>query len=114
MAETAYREGVGYSAGEAAEEVIKSSNVRVETVRLADDAEIAWQRCPVSDRVFVVTEGRGHVYRAHGRDEIRDEISTGDVVYLKRLVWHRIVHTADEKLTGALITCPPLEVEYRR
>jgi quercetin dioxygenase-like cupin family protein len=64
--------------------------------------------------VFVVTEGRGYAYRSHGRDEIRDEISAGDVVFFKRLIWHRIVAGAEDTLSGALVTSPPLEVEFRR
>jgi len=110
---TGLRAASGTSAGAAANEVIKSANLRVETVRLEGDAEIGWQRCQVSDRVLVVTEGRGYAYRSHGRDEIRDEISAGDIVFLKRLVWHRIVAGADQTLVGALVTSPPLEVEYR-
>ena len=88
---TELRADVGLSAGEAATEVLTSPGMRVETVTLSGDAEIAWQRCQVSDRLFVVTEGRGYAYRSHGRDEVRDEIKAGDIVYLKRLVWHRLV-----------------------
>ena len=111
---TQFRMNVGLSAGEHATEVITSGDVRVETLTLSGDAEIPWQRCQVSDRVLVVTEGRGYAYRSHHRDEIRDEVNAGDVVFLKRLVWHRIVAAADEKMVGVLVTAPPHEVEYRR
>ena len=50
--------------------------------------------------------------RAHGRDEVRDEVSAGDVLCLKRLVWHRLV--TDGTLTGVLVTSPAVEVEFRR
>jgi quercetin dioxygenase-like cupin family protein len=112
--ETGFRMEVGLSAGEAATEVLTSGSVRIETIKLEGDAEIPWQRAQVSDRVLVVTGGRGYAYRAHHRDEVRDEISAGDLVYLKRLVWHRIVAAADEKLVGVLVTAPPHEIEYRR
>jgi quercetin dioxygenase-like cupin family protein len=105
---------MGLSAGEHATEVITSGNVRVETLKLSGEAEIPWQRCQVSDRVLVVTEGRGYAYRSHHRDEFRDEVGAGDVVFLKRLVWHRLVAAADETLVGVLVTAPPHEVEYRR
>ena len=102
------------TAGVAAIEGIKSPNLRVEKVNLGEGSEFDWQRCAVSDRVFVVTEGRGYAYRSHGRDEIRDEIAAGDVVFFKRLVWHRLVAGADATLSGALVTTPPLEAEFRR
>jgi len=109
--ETGFRTDMRLSAGDAATEVLTSANLRVETVDLSGDAAIEWQRCPVSDRVFVATAGKGYVYRAHGRDEVRDSISAGDVVFLKRFVWHRLV--TDGNLTGVLVTSPPLEVEFR-
>ena len=68
---TRFRSDVGLSAGEHATEVLTSGNVRVETLKLSGDAEIPWQRCQVSDRVLVVTEGRGYAYRSHHRDEFR-------------------------------------------
>ncbi|MEN8151906.1 MAG: hypothetical protein ABFS86_18980 [Planctomycetota bacterium] len=110
--ETGFRADMRLSAGEAANEVLTSTNVRVETLDLSGDAGIEWQRCPVSDRVFVVTKGSGYVCRAHGRDDVCDPVAAGDVVYLKRLVWHRIV--TDDALTGVLVTSPPMEVEIRR
>jgi quercetin dioxygenase-like cupin family protein len=115
MAEsTGMRAPMGLSSGEAASEVLLSPNLRVEALKLAAGEGLDWQRGPVSDRVFVVTEGRGYAYRSHGRDEIRDEIAAGDVVFFKRLVWHRIIAGPDEALSGALVTSPPLEVEFRR
>jgi quercetin dioxygenase-like cupin family protein len=102
-----------FSAGDAAEKVVESPFLRVEVVRLPGGGELPWQRCNVADRVLVVTQGRGSVYRAHGRDEIRDDVAAGDVVYLKRLIWHRVVSAPGEKLVGTLVTTPPLEVELR-
>jgi quercetin dioxygenase-like cupin family protein len=110
--ETGFRADMRMSAGDAASEILTSGDVRVEKVELSGDGELEWQRCPVSDRVFVVTSGSGYVFRAHGRDEVRDAVTAGDVVYLKRLVWHRLV--TDGTLSGALVTSPPLEVEFRR
>jgi len=101
------------SSGDAAEEVVRSGAMLVEIVRLEDGSALDWQRCPVGDRVFVVTEGRGNVYRSHGRDEVRDEISHGDTVHLKRLLWHRLVAASGEKLVGVLVTAPPTEIEHR-
>ena len=110
--ETGFRSDMRLSAGDVATEVMTSAHLRVETVDLSGGGELEWQRCPVSDRVFVATAGQGYIYRAHGRDEVRDEVSVGDVVCLKRLVWHRLV--TDGTLTGVLVTSPPVEVEFRR
>lgn len=102
-----------FSAGDAAEKVVESPNLRVEIVRLSGGEELPWQRCNVADRVLVVTQGRGSVYRAHGRDEIRDDVAAGDLVYMKRLIWQRVVAAPGEKLVATLVTSPPLEVERR-
>lgn len=101
----------------AADEVtlaVDSPSLRVEILRLADGRGIDWQRCPVVDRVFVVSEGSGHAWRSHGRDEIREEIRGGDVVFLKRMMWHRITAAPGGKLVGALVTAAPAAVEVRR
>jgi quercetin dioxygenase-like cupin family protein len=105
---------VGTSAGEGAEVVVDSPVIRVEKVHLAGGTGLKWQRCQVADRVFVVTGGSGHCYRSHGRDEMRDEIRAGDVVYLRRMLWHRVVAAAGETLVGALVTTVPADVEFRR
>lgn len=102
------------SAGEGAETVVESPQLRVEKIHLEGGKGLAWQRCPIADRVFVVTEGGGYVYRSHGKDEHRDEIRAGDVVFLKRLLWHRLVATPGGKLLGALVTARPADVEFRR
>jgi quercetin dioxygenase-like cupin family protein len=114
MAEnTGVSDRITLSAGEAAERVVESPFLRVEIVRLASAQGIPWQRCAVADRVAVITEGRGSCYRSHGRDEIRDDVAAGDVVYLKRLLWHRLVAAEGAKLVATLVTSPPMEVELR-
>ena len=97
-----------------AEIVVESAYLRVEIVKLGPGETIPWQRCPMADRVFTVTEGSGYCYRSHGRDDMRDEISAGDVVYLKRMLWHQLVASSGEKLTGVLVTTSPPSAELRR
>jgi quercetin dioxygenase-like cupin family protein len=103
-----------HSSGEHAETVVETAHLRVEVVRLSGGEGLEWQRTPIADRVFIVTEGRGFCYRSHGRDEIRDEISAGDIVPLKRYLWHRLVAAPDGTLTGSIVTSPPGEIEFRR
>ena len=105
---------VSESSGEHAEKVVETANLRVEVIRLAAGESLRWQRMPVSDRVFTVTEGRGTSHRAHTNDEVRDEISVGDVVAFRRMRWHRIVAAPDSGLTGTLVTSPPAQIEFRR
>ena len=93
--------------------VVTSSQLEGRTVTLSSGEAARWQRCPVADRVLVVTDGAGYLFRSHGRDEERQEISAGDVVHIRRMVWHRIVAAADQSFTGTLVTFMPANAEYR-
>lgn len=96
------------------EELFHSSQLKVERFVMGNGEGLAWQRCPVADRVLVVQEGRGFFYLTRGRDEHRDEVGPGDTRLAPRMAWHRLVAAPDQGLTATLVTHVPANVELRR
>jgi quercetin dioxygenase-like cupin family protein len=96
------------------EVLVNTGQLRAERFTVEGASGLPWQRCQVAERVLVVTQGRGYCYRALGPDEVRDELSDGDVVRIGRLVWHRVVAAPDHSLTATIVTSTPADVELRR
>jgi quercetin dioxygenase-like cupin family protein len=94
--------------------VVTSSQLEGRTLTLSSGEASPWQRCQVSDRVFVVVSGAGYLFLSHGRDEERQDLSPGDAAHIRRMTWHRFLAAADQSLSGTIVTFMPADPEYRR
>ncbi len=95
------------------EVLVETGMLRAERITVEGGTGTPWQRCPIAERVLVVQQGRGYLYRSFGREENRTEVCDGDVVRIPRLAWHRLVASGDDRIVATYVTAAPFAVEDR-